>query len=281
MYLDDGEESQWASDVLQCNVWLGDTGETFFVRDGVALASKLYFSEAKALTAGICLGHTQALVHIKLWLFRKRHGCSMWWGLPDVYRTCGFKMKGGSATKWVNARLPAWGRHLESLSLTGVHLRRCKPFAATQDEVAPLHHDRVLQDHTLSTMGLLAVAAKLCGLPAKAGGLDEEQKPQMLAFMKAAFSLLEYTGPLDTFMDAEVNFKPPSPLLGKRHVRLQVEGGRVCVDPLLEHVAGPGNAQQQESLALGPLLHGWARGQSLHLVDLLVETAKHKKAHLS
>ena len=82
-------------------------------------------------------------------------------------------------------------------------------------------------------------------------------------------------------MDAEVNFKPPAPPLGKQHVRLHVKGGRVYVDPLLEHVAGPGHSKLQESLALGPLLHGWARGQSLHLVDFLVETARHKKVRLS
>ena len=281
MYLDCGEESQWFADVPQRNVWLGCNGEAFFMRDGVALASELYFSEAKALTAGLRFGVSQALVDVKIWLFRKRHGCSIWRGLPDVYQACGFTMKGGSATKWVNSRLLSWGRYLESLSLTDVHLRRSKPFAATQDEVAPLQQDRVLESHTLSTMELLAVAAKYCGLLAKAGGLDDQQKPQMLAFMKAAFSLLEYTGPLDIFMDAEVNFKPPAPLLGKQHVPLHVQGGRVDVDPLLEHVAGPEHSKLQESLAVGPLLRGWARGQPLHLVDFLVETGRHKKACLS
>ena len=280
LYIDDGEESKWVADILQCNAWLDQAGETFFLKDDAALAARTYFSESKAMTASIPMGPTQTLVDIKMWLFRKRHGCSLWWELPGVYTACGFKMKGGSATKWVNAHLASWGRHLEQLSLTGVHLRRSKPYAASQEEVTPLQDDRVLESHTVSTMGLLALSSKLCGLAAKGGGLDDMQKPQLRTFMYAVFALMGHSGHLDIFMDAEVQFNPPAPLLGKRHVCLQIQGGRVLVDPFLDHVAGPGSAKLQETLGLRPLLHGWSRGQELHVVDLLVETAKHKKAHL-
>jgi len=277
VYLDDGEQSTWASDVLQCNVWLDHTGGPIFVKDGSSLPSKVYFSECKALVAGTPMGATQTFVDVKVWLFRKRHGCSLWWELPDVYTACGFKMKRGSASKWVNAHLAPWQGHLEKLSLTCVHLRRSKPYAASQGEVAALQDDRVLEHHTVSTLGLLALAAKLCGLPAKGGGLDDKQKPQMRTFLQGAFALMEHSGPLDIFMDAAVHFKPPAPLLGRRHVRLQIKEGKVCVDPLLQHVACPDNAEVQESLALRPLLRGWTAGHSLHLADLLEETAKFKK----
>lgn len=213
-YIDSGEESRFAQDVLKLGVY--EAGGEWYIGDGTrSMAWDEWSSERKEFEATIPFGRSASLVNLCFAKFRNTYGARLWWRLDSLYRVSGLSAR-KSAADWVQSMFPAWQKLQVSLSLHSCHLRRGMPRA--DEEAHPERDFRVLDRPSCSSLMLVAIAARLAYLPRARGGLkSEEAQTCIVSMMEGLFHLVPERLDIELFLDERVGWDPPARPAGSAH----------------------------------------------------------------
>jgi len=268
-YLDAGDESIWAQDLLKLGVYVDAGGVHWLVsKAGVIKTLTDYRAEHDNVKVTVRKPPDGSAAEMRVALFRLRSGARLWWSLKDLYTTCGLKVKGGLASKWVHSGVPGWRNYCSQLDLAGVHLRMSQPLATEGAGAASpdVLSDRVLGFPSVSTHMLLALCARLAAKPKEAGGLEtNEGKVAVSHFLEGLLKLPAEEAALDIYLDPDPMWQPPLKPQGTRLVSLKCSStGILDLGPLHAALREPGGGQCAGTLR--GLVASWGAFLPLHAV---------------
>ena len=235
----------WVQPKLRYATFTNTSGQVWF-RDqvsGAGLWPETLRSASTPLTLGLSFGVPPVDHQLRLWAMP--YTCSaicLWWSLPCIAAMLKCK-KRGLTSNWVNGLLRSFINAIRYFSFPGTHHIRRSMLAGGM----PGDPDRCLEEHSASTLGLLALVTRWAGCPANTGRLSEDKvaNASQLLFGLCARGLVGHWA-FNVFLDSGASWPDDGHPTGLHPARIVVDDDMVECAPFLEACArrasfiGPG-----------------------------------------